>query len=194
MKILLHLIALLPAGWFGLRYVLGLLSPNPLQDVTFFTGDWALRWLMASLACTPLLTLTRHKLWPYARKWLGLYGFFYALTHFLIFIGLDYRFDLELIWLDLASKRYILIGSAALLLLMPLAITSTRGWQKRLGKAWKRLHLLVYAAVPLTVLHYAWLVKGDLREPLAWAALFSGLMALRIPAIRQRLSHLGRAH
>jgi methionine sulfoxide reductase heme-binding subunit len=120
------------------------------------------------------------------RRALGLYAFLYAAIHFGIFIGLDYGFDLRLVGLELAEKRYILVGAAALLILLPLAITSTKGWQRRLGKAWKTLHRWVYLAGVLVIFHYIWVQKSDIREPVVWGAILGVLLLLRVPAIRKR--------
>lgn len=169
----------------------GNLTVNPLQDWTFRTGDWALRLLVASLACTPIATIFGFKQAISVRRALGLYGFGYALVHFFIFIGVDYRFAFDLIWDDLATKRYILVGLAALLIFIPLAITSTRAWMKRLGRQWKQLHKLTYVAVPLAVVHYIWLVKADLRDPLLYAAIVAALLLLRLPRVRAQMSKLG---
>jgi len=122
------------------------------------------------------------------RRTLGIYAFIYASLHGLTFVGLDYGFDLALIRDAIFDQRYVLAGSAAFVLLLPLAITSTRGWQKRLGKHWKRLHRLVYLAGVLAVVHFVWLVK-DIREPLRYAALLTLLLVVRIPAIRKAVSH-----
>jgi sulfoxide reductase heme-binding subunit YedZ len=185
---LFHLIAVLPMVWLVVDTSLGRLTVNPLQDWTFRTGDWALRWLVVSLACTPINTIFGYKPALKARRLFGLYGFGYALVHFMIFIGVDYGFAFDLIWDDLATKRYILAGFAALLLLIPLAITSTNSWLKRLGKRWKTLHKLTYIAIPLTVIHYIWLVKSDVREPVIYAGVVLILLFLRIPTVRQKIT------
>jgi methionine sulfoxide reductase heme-binding subunit len=131
--------------------------------------------------------------WKWAvklRRPLGLYAFLYAAIHMLIFVGLDYGFDAGLIWRELSEKRYIIAGSAALLLLAPLALTSTKGWQRRLGKRWKSLHRLVYLAAPLAVVHFIWLVKSDYREPLLWGLAVAVLLLLRLPVVRRLFERL----
>jgi sulfoxide reductase heme-binding subunit YedZ len=127
------------------------------------------------------------------RRPLGLYAFGYAALHFLTFIGLDYGFNLRFIWADVANKRFIFVGLAALLILVPLAITSTTRWQKRLGKTWRKLHRWVYLAGALVVVHYVWAVKSDIREPLLWGAAVAAGLLIRLPAartwvVRQRLT------
>ncbi len=114
-----------------------------------------------------------------------MWAFFYASIHFLIFFGLDYGFDLRLVWLEIVEKRYVLVGFAALLILIPLAITSTKGWQRRLAKRWKMLHKWVYLAGILVIIHYAWVQKSDIREALIWGSIVILLLVLRIPAVRK---------
>lgn len=189
-RILTHIAALLPLAHLVWDTWRGNLTVNPLQDWTFRTGDWALRLLVASLACTPIASLLGIKQAITVRRALGLYGFGYALLHFLVFVGVDYRFAFDLIWDDLATKRYILVGLVALLILAPLAITSTRGWMKRLGRRWKSLHKLTYLAIPLAVVHYIWLVKSDLRDPLLYAGIVTLLLLLRLPTLRAPISRL----
>jgi len=189
-RIFVHIAALLPMAHLLWDTWRGNLTVNPLQDWTFRTGDWALRLLVASLACTPIATIFGFKQAISVRRALGLYGFGYAIVHFFIFIGVDYRFAFDLIWDDLATKRYILVGLAALLIFIPLAITSTRAWMKRLGRRWKQLHKLTYIAVPLAVVHYIWLVKADLRDPLLYAAIVAVLLLLRLPQVRAQVSKL----
>ncbi|MGQ9904923.1 MAG: sulfite oxidase heme-binding subunit YedZ, partial [Anaerolineae bacterium] len=162
----------------------GNLSVNPIQDITFRTGKFALLMLMLSLACTPVNTVTGFRPVLRMRKWFGLYAFLYAALHFLAFSVLDFGLDLQLIWREIVEKRYILAGLAALLILIPLAITSTKGWQRRLGKTWKRLHRFAYLAGVLVIVHYVWLVKADVREPLLWGGALAILLILRIPRVR----------
>lgn len=164
------------------------LTANPIQALTFRTGYPALVLLVLSLACTPASTLTGWKQLVALRRPLGLYAFFYAALHLAIFAGLDYGLDVRLIWQAVAEKRYVIAGFSAFLLLLPLAATSTRGWQRRLGKRWKQLHRLVYLAAPLAVVHYLWLVKSDIRAPLAFGAAVAALLALRLPPVRRALA------
>ena len=110
--------------------------------------------------------------------------------HLLIFAVVDYGLDLELIKQAIVEKRYVLVGFAAFLLLLPLAVTSTKGWMRRLGKRWKKLHRLVYLAAPLAVVHFVWLVKADIREPLAYGAAVAALLLLRTPRVRRALTNL----
>lgn len=188
----LHIAAWLPLANIA-RDILARGWPvNPIQDWTFGTGLPALVFLVLTLAVTPLITLSGWNWLAPLRRWLGLYAFAYASLHVSIFVVLDYGLDLALMWDTVLEKRYILAGLAAFLILLPLALTSTRGWQKRLGRDWKRLHRGAYLAAALAVLHFAWLVKADLTEPLLYGAAVAGLLALRLPAVRGRLAQLAR--
>ena len=160
----------------------GGLGANPIEEALNRLGFWALTWLAVSLVPTP----AREWLgvaWP-ARvgRPLGLLAFSYALLHFLFYVGVDKFFDWPVVATDLSKRPFIAVGFAALLLLAPLAITSTDAWVRRLGyRRWKRLHRLVYAAAALAVVHFLWRVKADRRKPLAFAAVFALLFAARVP-------------
>lgn len=184
---LVHIGSLLPLAWLVWDFNAGNLTVNPIQDITFRTGKPALVLLVLSLAVTPAQTILNWREIVPARKWLGLYAWGYVLIHFLVFIGLDYGWDWGLIYEAVFEKRYALVGFVALLILTPLAITSTKGWQRRLGKTWKQLHRLVYAAGLLGVFHYLWLVKSDVREPIAWGVIVVLLLVARIPRVRKWL-------
>lgn len=190
LKWITHVGALIPLAWLLWDMYWGNLSVNPIQDITFRTGKPALVLLVLSLACTPLSTIFGFRQAVAVRRWLGLYAFLYAGLHFLVFVGLDYGFDLALLQEAIFEKRYALVGFAAFLILLPLAITSTKGWMRRLGKRWKQLHKWVYLAGVLAILHYVWLVKSDIREPLAWGALLLLLFVARIPRVRRVASNL----
>ena len=183
-QLLIHAAALMPLAWLLFDAAAGNFSVNPIQDIQQRTGKYALILLVASLWCTPVHILTG---WARVLRWrrpLGLYAFGYAALHFLNFIWLDYAFNLRFLWADVAGKRFIFVGLAALLLLIPLAITSTSGWQKRLGKAWRKLHRWVYLAGGLVIAHYVWAVKADIREPLLWGAAIGIALLIRLPAVR----------
>ncbi|MFQ5616801.1 MAG: sulfite oxidase heme-binding subunit YedZ [Anaerolineales bacterium] len=182
-----HVAALLPLAWLLWDYGQGSFLVDTVKEITTRTGRTALILLMLSLACTPIHTVFGFKQVLPLRRPLGLYAFLYTGLHFLTFVDLDYGFDFDLIWLDILDQRYVLVGFAAGLLLLSLAITSTRGWQKRLGKSWKRLHWLVYLASVLTIVHFAWQVK-DIREPLRYAAVLTLLLILRIPSVTRAAS------
>ena len=187
LPILTHVGALLPLAKLIWNFFHDQLTANPIQYITFQTGKSALVLLVLALACTPLNTLFELKRVVGLRKTLGLYAFLYATLHFLTFVGLDYQFDPELLKEAIFKKRYALVGFAAFLSLLPLAITSTKGWMRRLGKKWKRLHRLIYLAGLLAVIHFVWLVKSDIREPLAYGAVVVLLLALRLKPIRRAI-------
>jgi sulfoxide reductase heme-binding subunit YedZ len=170
-------------------YSQGVLGIDPVNAINNRTGRTAIILLMASLACTPLNILFGWRQVLGLRKSLGLWAVAYAGLHLLNFLGLDYAFNLGQIMQDAAlEKPYILAGLAALLLLIPLAVTSTRGWMRRLGKNWKRLHRLVYAAGVLAMLHFLWQAKAAERwEPLVYAGVLAILLAVRIPPLRRTL-------
>jgi sulfoxide reductase heme-binding subunit YedZ len=187
LQVLTHVAALLPLVLLVWDYWQGRLIVDPIREITTRTGKTALILLVLSLACTPINTIFGFKRALRVRRALGLYAFMYAGLHFLTFVGLDYGFDFDLIAQDILDQRYVLVGLAAGLLLLPLAITSIKGWQKRLGKNWKRLHRLVYLAGILAILHFVWLVK-DIREPLRYGAVVALLLIVRIPGIRRAVS------
>jgi methionine sulfoxide reductase heme-binding subunit len=184
-QLLVHLAALLPLAWLLFHAVRGHLTANPIQAIEQRTGRYALYLLVASLACTPIQIVSGWKVPARWRRPLGLYAFMYAALHFMTFLGLDYGFDLALIWADVAGKRYIFVGATAFIILLLLALTSTKGWQRRLKKMWTKLHRWVYLAAGLVIAHYVWSVKADVRPPLAWGAVIAVLLALRLPPIRR---------
>ncbi|MCO6450511.1 MAG: sulfoxide reductase heme-binding subunit YedZ [Caldilineales bacterium] len=193
-QIAVHVGSLIPLAYLIFDIVTGNLSVNPIQDITFRTGKAALVLLVLALAVTPINTVTGFRQVIKVRRALGLYAFLYAAIHLFIFAFIDYGLDLRLIWLETTEKRYIYIGFAAFLILLPLAITSTKGWQKRLGKTWKTLHKWVYLAGCLVVLHYAWVQKSDIRQPIVFGVIVVLLLALRIPRVRRRISHWRGRH
>ncbi|MDY6874805.1 MAG: protein-methionine-sulfoxide reductase heme-binding subunit MsrQ [Chloroflexota bacterium] len=150
------------------------------------TGRAALILLVLSLACTPIDIVFGFKKVLRVRGMLGLYAFMYASLHLLTFVGWDYGFDLDSLGPAIFDQRFVLAGFVAFLLLLPLAITSTRGCQKRLGRNWKRLHRLVYLAGILAILHFLWLVK-DPREPLRYGAIVALLLIVRIPLVKKAI-------
>lgn len=184
------LAALTPLGLLAWRTLTNDLGVDPVNTINNLSGRAAMIALFLSLACTPLNTIFGFRKALTVRQSLGLIAFAYASLHLFNFVGLDYGFDWNLIFQDaVLDKPYILAGSFALLILIPLAITSTRGWMKRLGKKWKRLHRLVYGAAVLVVLHFLWQAKaGEHWEPLIYAGVLTLLLTVRIPPVRRRLS------
>lgn len=187
-KPLVFIAALTPAIWLLVAALGNNLGANPIEAITCSLGEWALRFLLLTLSITPLRRLTGwYRLLGY-RRMLGLYSFFYASLHLLSYIVLDQFFYWPEIWADILKRPYITVGMVSFLLLIPLAVTSTKGWMRRLGKNWKRLHRLVYAIAIGSVLHYYMLVKADTLEPLTYAAILLLLLLLRIKYPRNRAS------
>jgi sulfoxide reductase heme-binding subunit YedZ len=190
LRLVVHIGALLPLAVLIWDFSTNNLTANPIQAATLRTGKAAIVLLVLTLAVTPFYTIFRFKPVLPIRRTLGLYTFLYVSIHFLIFVAVDYGFDLDLLKGAIFEKRYALVGLAAGLILLPMAITSTRGWMKRLGKKWKQLHRLIYLASVLAVIHYIWLVKGDIRQPLWFGLVVLLLLLARVPAIRRRLAGL----
>ena len=165
------------------------LTANPIQYLTLRTGKTALQLLTLSVSVTPLIFLTGKRDLNPARRLLGLYAALYATLHFSIFVGLDYFFDWELIKEVIFEKPYVLVGFGAFIILSVMAITSTKGWKRRLKKKWKPVHRFVYLAALLVTLHYIWLVKSDIREPLIYGAVLGIFLLLRIPAVKNVITN-----
>ncbi len=159
----------------------GGLGANPIEFITHSAGIWTLTGLMVTLSVTPLRRLTgRAELIRY-RRMLGLFTFFYASLHFVTYVWLDQFFDLAAIARDIIKRPFITVGFAAFVLLIPLAATSTHAMMRRLGRRWQQLHRLVYLVAMLGVIHYVWLVKKDLTEPLIYGAVLALLLVMRLP-------------
>ena len=167
---------------------LGRLSANPIEDITHRTGDWTLILLLVTLSVTPLRAITGWGVVVRFRRMLGLFAYFYGVLHFSVLIVFDHLFDIAAILEDITQRPYITVGFTSLLLLTPLAITSTKRWVKRLGgQRWNKLHRLIYVSAAGGVLHYLWLVKADVRRPTIFAVLLILLLAMRL-----RLRRSGR--
>jgi sulfoxide reductase heme-binding subunit YedZ len=184
-------VGLLPLALLVLAALTTGLTADPIEFVTHRTGFAALALLMGSLAVTPLRRWTGWNWLAPARRTLGLSAFGYALLHFATYL-FDQGFSFGYVVEDVVERPYVTVGFLALLLLVPLAATSTKAAIRRLGKRWQKLHRLVYLAAGLGVLHFFWLVKADLREPLAFAAVFALLMLLRLPRTRPRTNGRSR--
>jgi sulfoxide reductase heme-binding subunit YedZ len=157
------------------------LTANPIEFVTHTTGDWTLRFLVITLAITPLRKILRLPQLIRFRRMFGLFAFFYVCLHFSTWIGLDKFFDWNEMWKDVLKRRFITVGFTGFVLLIPLAITSTAGWIRRLGgRRWQRLHRAIYLSAVLGVIHYYWLVKSDVRKPLEYASMVGILLAWRL--------------
>jgi sulfoxide reductase heme-binding subunit YedZ len=162
------------------------LGANPIEELIHSLGKWGLKLLLITLAVTPLRKLTGWNWLLRLRRMLGLFAFFYVALHFLVYAGLDQRFDLAAIFEDIAKRPYITVGMTALLLLIPLAITSTNGMMRRLGKNWQKLHRLVYVIAILGVWHFYWQVKLDTLEALVYAGILFALLGYRLVDGRRR--------
>ena len=179
-------LALLPLAWLAGRALTDGLGVNPVETLNRFLGDWALRFLLIALAVTPLRRLTHWAPLARLRRMLGLFAFFYVCLHLASYVGVDLYFDWVALWKDVAKRTYITLGMAAVLLLVPLAVTSTDGMIRRLGgRAWRRLHMLVFPAAILGVAHYWMMVKADIRQPLLHAAVLAVLLGSRLWAMRR---------
>jgi sulfoxide reductase heme-binding subunit YedZ len=165
-------------GWRALH---GELTANPIEFITHATGDWTLRFLIITLCITPFRKILHLPELIRFRRMLGLFAFFYACLHFTTYVWLDKFFDLSEMWKDIAKRKYITVGFTAFLLLIPLAVTSTAGWIRRLGgKRWQMLHRLIYVSAALGVIHYYWLVKSAVIRPLAYGAIVAVLLLWRL--------------
>nr|WP_229819165.1 protein-methionine-sulfoxide reductase heme-binding subunit MsrQ [Kordiimonas sediminis] len=184
---MIFLLSLVPALWLvyhwylaygGLPHDLGF---NPNETSNRFTGDWAIRFLLLSLAVTPFATVLRSPKPLLFRRMLGLYALFYAGLHVLSYIWLDMAFDWPELWADVLKRTYITVGMLAILFLLPLGVTSTKGWIKRMGaKRWQKLHKLVYLIGLLACVHFIMMRKGFQVEPLIYAGIFAALMLARL--------------
>lgn len=172
---------LLPLAWLVWQAFFGYLGVNPIETVNRFLGDWALRFLLVTLAVTPVRKITGWMAVARLRRMLGLYAFFYACLHLSSYIGLDLFFDWQVLWKDILKRRYITFGMITFVILVPLAVTSTNAMIRRLGgRRWQMLHRSVYVAGILAVTHYWMMVKADIREPALYAAILGVLLGYRV--------------
>lgn len=180
-KVVVFLLCLVPAAVLGWKIFQNDLGANPVEFVEHWTGDWTLRFLIITLCVTPLRKLLKMPQLIRFRRMLGLFAFFYVCLHFSTWIGLDRYFNAQQMWADVIKRRFITVGFAGFVLLIPLAVTSTAGWIRRLGgKRWQMLHRGIYFAAIAGVIHYAWLVKSDEHKPLQYAAMVGVLLLWRV--------------
>ena len=197
-KVVTFLACLGPLARLGWKAYNGLLGANPIEVITHSTGDWTLIFLCVTLAVSPLRMLTKQYWLIRFRRMLGLFAMFYGTLHFTTYIWLDKFFDVHEMVKDVAKRPFITMGFTAFVLMIPLAITSTRGWISRLGgKRWNLLHRLIYFSAIAGVIHYVWLVKKDLTKPLEYAAVLTVLLGYRlavwaIPLVNSRRSLAGK--
>lgn len=180
------LAALAPLANLCWRFLFDDLGANPIEEVSHVTGDWTLRFLLLSLAVTPARRLLRLPALALLRRGLGLTAFAWASLHLATYVGLDLALDWNALLEDLRERRFVMAGFAAYCCLVPLALTSTRRSQRRLGRRWQQLHRLVYGSAALAIVHYLWLVKADLRPPLVYGAILAVLLGLRLRGRQRR--------
>jgi sulfoxide reductase heme-binding subunit YedZ len=180
-KPVIFLACLLPLAHLGWKAYNQALGANPIEVITHATGDWTIRFLLVTLSITPLRKLTGLLALIRFRRMFGLFAFFYGVLHFLTYIWLDKFFNLHEMLADVAKRRFITVGFTGFVLLIPLAVTSTKGWIRRLGgRRWNLLHRLIYFSAIAGVIHYLWLVKADISKPLQYAAILSLLLGYRL--------------
>jgi len=180
-KVAVFLLCLVPFGELVWRIVKSELGANPVEFIQHATGDWTLRFLVFTLCITPFRKLFKLPDLIRFRRMLGLFAFFYVCLHFLTYLGPDQSFDLSAMWKDVAKRPFITVGFLGFVLLIPMAITSTAGWIRRLGgKRWQMLHRAIYVSAVAGVIHFYWLVKSDVRKPLFYGALVAILLLWRL--------------
>ena len=186
-RLLLFALSLLPAGWLGFRLVQGSLGPNPAETLQLETGIWALRFLILTLAVTPIRRLTGWNRVIRFRRMLGLFAFFYACLHLAAYAVLDRYMDFSGVWEDVVKRPFITAGMVALLAMVPLAVTSTKAWIRRLGRRWQTLHRLIYVSAIAAAIHYLWKVKIMSGSPVYYALIVAALLGFRLVwALRRR--------
>jgi methionine sulfoxide reductase heme-binding subunit len=193
-KVIAFLLCLLPLGRLGWKAYGGNLGANPIEVITHSTGDWTLIFLLITLTVSPLRKLTG-QLWLIRfRRMFGLFAFFYVCLHFLTYIWLDKFFAGHAMLADVVKRRFITVGFTGFVLLIPLAVTSSAGWIRRLGgRRWNLLHRLIYLSAMAGVVHYYWLVKADVRKPLQYAAVLAVLLGYRVVVAAKARLHARNA-
>ncbi len=176
----------LPFAWLVYAAGTGGLGPDPAERIMHVTGEWGLRMLVLTLLVSPLRLWTGWGVLMRMRRMLGLYVFFYASVHLVAFLQLYTGWNAAVLWEELLERPYITVGFSAWLLLLPLALTSTRGWQRRLGRNWPRLHRLVYPVAVLACIHLLWLSRSDIGEAVFYGAVFAVLLLWRVRRFRGR--------
>ncbi len=180
-------LGLMPLGWAAWGLATGGLGANPVEALLHMAGGWALAFLLAGLSVTPTRRLTGWRSLIRIRRLLGLFAFFFASLHLLVYLVLDQGLAWSFILEDIVERPFITVGAVAFLLLVPLAVTSTRAWIRRLGKRWQTLHRLVYPAAVLAVVHFYWKVKADTFWPLVAGGILGSLFLLRVPVVQRVL-------
>lgn len=179
-KVLVFVACLTPFAWLVTRVLTGRLGINPVEDLELTTGIWALRFLVFTLLVTPVRRLTGWNRLIQYRRMLGLFTFFYAFLHVSTYVGVDQFFAFRLIVKDVVKRPFITMGFIAFVLMVPLAVTSTKGWIRRLGRRWQVLHRLIYISAVCAAIHYLWKVKVMIGSPVYYAAAIGALLAFRL--------------
>ena len=175
----LFFLSLIPFFLILYKIIFNKLGPEPVKEITHFTGEWTLLFIIFTLSMSPLKKITKLNIWISFRRMLGLFLFFYATLHMLTYVVIDYRLDFQSISKDVLTKKFIFVGFAAWVLLLPLALTSSKKALIYLKDKWKKLHRLIYIIAILGVVHFIWLVKKDLTEPLIYAVIILILLLFR---------------
>jgi sulfoxide reductase heme-binding subunit YedZ len=175
-------LSLIPFFLILYKIIFNKLGPEPVKEITHFTGEWTLLFIIFTLSMSPLKKITKLSIWISFRRMLGLFLFFYATLHMLTYVVIDYRLDLQSISKDIITKKFIFVGFAAWILLLPLALTSSKKAIIYLKDKWKKLHRLIYLISIFGIIHFIWLVKKDLTEPLIYAAIVVILLLFRFNA------------
>ena len=175
-------LSLIPFVLIFYKIIFNKLGPEPVKEITHFTGEWTLLFIIFTLSMSPLKKITKLNIWISFRRMLGLFLFFYATLHMLTYVAIDYRLDFQSISKDILTKKFIFVGFAAWILLLPLAFTSSKKAVIYLKDRWKKLHRLIYIISILGIIHFIWLVKKDLTEPLIYAAIVVILLLFRFNA------------
>jgi sulfoxide reductase heme-binding subunit YedZ len=189
----IFLVALVPLAWIAWAFFRDRLGANPIRELEIQTGLWTLRFLAITLSITPARRVFGWNWLVKYRRMLGLFTFFYATVHLSMWSAVDWFFAWGDMWHEIVKHKYILIGMLTWLIMVPLAITSTKGWVRRLGKRWTRLHRLVYVAAITGTIHYLWAVKKDTFFPLVYLATFALLLAFRLIVARRRRTDAPRS-
>jgi sulfoxide reductase heme-binding subunit YedZ len=182
-----------PALWLAYNWYLAFgyqphgLGFNPQETSNRFSGDWAMRFLLLSLAVTPLSKILKSPKPILFRRMIGVFAFFYVCLHITSYVWLDMLFNWTELWADIVKRVYITVGFTAFILLIPMAVTSTKGWVKRMGaRRWQRLHKVIYGVGPLVIIHFIMMRKGFQLEPLIYGAILAALLAFRLPPLLKR--------
>ncbi len=188
LRIFIFVISLVPFIYLAIGIFTNSLGANPIEYLLHATGFWTLTFLLITLSITPLRKIKALKRLIQYRRMLGLFVFFYAFLHFSIYLAIDRFFEWDEIYKDIFERPFITVGFTAFILLIPLAVTSTKKMIRRLGKNWQKLHRLIYVIAVLAIIHFWWLVKKDITEPLIFASILAVLFLIRFIYAKKKFS------